>query len=358
MRKLVVVVMTFVFFFSLASNTSEDVYNYDFFGYSNLLQYNSVVPVTEIVSADSESEAEEEPEPEINDRRAVLSFIGDCTLGENVGKHAFADTYRKNGASWFFSGVVKELKKDDLSIANLEGALTERKKTSGSGPFFFRGDPVYTEILTEGSVELVNLSNNHTMNYGKAGYEDTQEALSMAGVDYFGNDDLLIRDVNGINIGFFGLKFTDNNQAITGCIKELKKQGADFIIASFHDGEPGIRYTPTKNQINAAQRSVDAGADLVIMHHPHVLQEITTYKSVPIAYSIGNFCYGGHSAPKDKDTVILRVIITEESPGSDSYNVKLKPLPATISSSAAYNDFRPKLVKGSEAKRILKKMGM
>ncbi|MDR2487759.1 MAG: CapA family protein [Clostridiales Family XIII bacterium] len=338
MHKAFTLLLAFVFFVALTTWTSEVG-----------IQRASVVGTLTLAT----HAAIQDPAQSKEARAATLSFVGDCTLGENVGRSYFEGVWRKKGAEWFLSGVARYFGRDDLTIANLEGALTEETRHIGIGEFHFRGDPDYARILSEGGVDAVDLANNHTMDYGEKGYADTQDALSAVGVAWFGDEGLLVRDVGGIRIGFYGLSFTDDTALIEARTLALREQGAELVVASFHDGEPGIRYTPTERQRRAATRAIDAGADLVIQHHPHVLQEISEYKGKLIAYSLGNFCYGGHSAPADMDSIILQVQIKETKKG---FKITHRAIPVSISSSEGYNDYRPKVAKGSDAARILRKL--
>jgi poly-gamma-glutamate synthesis protein (capsule biosynthesis protein) len=290
---------------------------------------------------------------------AELSFAGDITLGDNYGANRFGSVFEQNGAAYFLSGVSKIFANDDLTISNLEGPLTDsnayRPKDGGAVPgtpdyFWLKGLPSYVNILSNGSVEAVNLANNHSADYGETGLNDTKNALNSANIDYFGYEELLVREVNGIKIGFFGMAFNNNVDEITDKITRLRADGAEVVVATFHDGVHYVQYTPTESQRLAAYRAIDAGADLVVEHHPHVLQGTEEYKGKFIAYSLGNFCYGGHSNPQDKDTMILSVTITKTG---DDISIEETVIPASISSFTDRNDYRPRILEGDEAARVL-----
>jgi poly-gamma-glutamate synthesis protein (capsule biosynthesis protein) len=294
----------------------------------------------------------------VKPQKAKLSFVGDCTLGGQFGGYTFTQTYNKKGAAYFFSGVKKVFKNDDLTIANLECALTNSNSyiPKGYSPaYYYKGKPGYTKILKKGSVEVVNLANNHTMDYGQSGYNDTTAALKKAKISYFDRTKVLVRKVNGIKIGFFGIAFTDSRTIIKARIKTLKKKKVDVIICTMHDGPAVTTYTTTARQKNAAKIAIDSGADAVVGHHPHVLQNMTKYKGKIIAYSLGNFCYGGNMNPADKDTAILQLNITKKG---KKITIKKEVLPASLSSSTNKNDFRPRLLKGKAAQRVLKKLNI
>jgi poly-gamma-glutamate synthesis protein (capsule biosynthesis protein) len=284
-----------------------------------------------------------------------LSFAGDTTLGNNVGKSFFADTYKNKGAGWFFGGVKKLFAEDDLTIVNLEGALTESTThihKSGSPVFYFRGSPHYTKILQEGSVEVCNLANNHSRDYGETGYADTKEALKKAGLRSYGGGAVTVMKVKDVKIGFVGVQFTSSKSEITSLIGTAKKKGAQVIVFTSHDGTEGS-YKPTSRQRAAAKIAIDAGADAVLFHHPHVIQGTETYKGKFIAWSLGNFCFGGNSNPSDKDSMIVQLRIIKTG---GKFSITPKVIPARLSSHDGYNDLRPKIAAGKTKSRIEKKI--
>jgi poly-gamma-glutamate synthesis protein (capsule biosynthesis protein) len=292
----------------------------------------------------------------------VLSFVGDCTLGQHEksqGKLCFAEVYERQGSAYFLAGVQEVLAQDDLTIANLEVVLTEAQepiaKNYRQRQFWMRGKPEYAQILSLGSVEIANLANNHTGDYGVDGYEDTKQALEEVGVDFFGNETVLVQQVRGMKIGFFGLRVGRTDQrTMQNRIAKLRQEGAEVIIANFHGGVE-LAYEPDATQIRVARQALDLGADAVVAHHPHVLQGMTRYNGKLIAYSLGNFCYGGHQNPSDQDTVILQLELFRTE---GKVVIKEKIIPAAISSHAGYNDYRPRILKGEEAERVEVKMAV
>ncbi|MDR1495676.1 MAG: CapA family protein [Clostridiales Family XIII bacterium] len=303
--------------------------------------------------------AEPDAIPKPNNKAAnvdiTISFAGDTTLGNNVGKSFFVDTYREKGAGWFFGDVKKVFSKDDLTVVNLEGALTNSSQhisKPGSRVFYFRGSPKYTDILKKGSVEICNIANNHSMDYGSKGYKDTKNALKKADIRYYGGDSVTVSKVKGVKIGFVGVQFTSSESTIKSLIQKTKKKGAEIIIFTSHDGTEGS-YRPTARQKAAAKAAINAGADAAIFHHPHVIQGTETYKGKFIAWSLGNFCFGGNSNPSDKDTMIVQLKITKSG---KKITITPKVIPARISSHDGYNDLRPKIAKDKTKSRIAKKI--
>lgn len=291
----------------------------------------------------------------------TLSFAGDCTLGTDLkyGKdNSFMQMYENkqpNADAYFLENVKSIFENDDLTIVNLEGPLTNAKNPA-SKQFAFRGLPEYTGILTEGSVEVVNLANNHSKDYGTTGYNDTLANLSAAGIDSYGYDRKCITQVKGINVGFLGYTaWNADNSAknqITKDIESLKEQGAHLVITTFHGGVEGAHY-PNSQQKTLAKHAIDNGADLVIQHHPHVIQGIEIYNGKYIAYSLGNFCFGGNRNPTDKDTYIFQQTFDFDKDTLEKLDSKAQIYPCSVSSVKSRNDFRPTPLTGDDIQRFM-----
>jgi poly-gamma-glutamate synthesis protein (capsule biosynthesis protein) len=286
---------------------------------------------------------------------ALVSFAGDCTLSNMQGASDFNYVYDNQGPAYFLSGVYEVFANDDLTIVNLEGPLTNETQQIDKGEppvFWFRSPPEYVQILTNGSVEACNLANNHTYDYGRAGLEETRATLAEAGIDYYGYDDILIREVNGIKIGFFGFAFDSNTYNIQAIMDKLWSEGAEVIVAYFHDGIEK-EYTPSANQLAAAHTAIDYGASAVIMSHPHVIQGTEEYNGRFVAYSLGNFCYGGHNNPDDKDSMIVQLEFTR---ADGSIDCKPRIIPCSLTSTPGTNDYRPMVLTDEEGQRVLDKI--
>lgn len=286
----------------------------------------------------------------------TLSAVGDCTLGSDYrvagaeGTFHFAMDAWKNDASVPFSGVAGVLAADDLTIANLETPLS-RAKPAVSNTFVFNGKPEYAEILARGSVELVNLANNHTGDFGPAGAKQTIEAVEKAGVGSFGNgrvDKRVVKGIEVVNIGYLGGGKGTRAKVVKDV--EKHKRPDNLVIVSFHWGVEGLN-VPTDDQRTMARAVIDAGANLVLGHHPHVLQGIETYKDRHIVYSLANFVFGGHSNPADKDSMIYQEVFALE--GGAVVSKENRVLPVRISSVTTHNDFRPVLLEGADRERVL-----
>ena len=290
-----------------------------------------------------------------------ISAVGDCTLGVDInglGGGSFDDEFEKSGRDYahFFENVRPIFENDDLTIVNFEGTLSQRGERQDK-EYAFRGNPLYAKILYEGSVEAANLANNHSMDYGEIAFNDTRLHLEDSGITAFGKSEYKIIEIKGIKIGLIGTSLLTYIERVnfSKVMENLKLENPDIIIASFHWGEENMN-TPTSDQIQFAHLAVDLGADLVLGHHPHILQGIEKYNGKYIAYSLGNFCFGGNRSPKDKDTMIfgykfcfkdeVRVFEKEEA------NI----IPCSISSVKERNDFKPSLLSSDEYERVKNKI--
>ena len=295
-----------------------------------------------------------------NPLRLVISTVGDCTLGtdENFDySTSLNSVYESNGKEYFFQNVRSVFEKDDLTIANAEGTFTT--STSREDKLFaFKADPEYAQIFSSSSVEAVTLANNHSHDYGEQSYEDTKTALDSAGVTHFGYDETAVLEIKGVKVGLVGIYELSDHMERTTQLKEniakVKKDGAQLIITVFHWGTEK-EISPDNNQTQLGRMAIDEGADLVVGHHPHVLQGIEKYKGKYIVYSLGNFCFGGNSYPSDMDTMIFQQTFTIDSSGVQP-DGQIHVIPCSISSASGYNTYQPTPAQGSEAERILTKI--
>ncbi|CUM76021.1 Bacterial capsule synthesis protein PGA_cap [Blautia hydrogenotrophica] len=295
-----------------------------------------------------------------NPLRLVISTVGDCTLGtdENFDySTSLNSVYESNGKEYFFQNVRSVFEKDDLTIANAEGTFTT--STSREDKLFaFKADPEYAQIFSSSSVEAVTLANNHSHDYGEQSYEDTKTALDSAGVTHFGYDETAVLEIKGVKVGLVGIYELSDHMERTTQLKEniakVKKDGAQLIITVFHWGTEK-EISPDNNQTQLGRMAIDEGADLVVGHHPHVLQGIEKYKGKYIVYSLGNFCFGGNSYPSDMDTMIFQQTFTIDSSGVQP-DGQIHVIPCSISSASGYNNYQPTPAQGSEAERILTKI--
>lgn len=303
-----------------------------------------------------ESETDTEGEP----AEILLSFTGDCILGTDeffawdTGLPAYYNLY---GPEYFLKNVRSIFEEDDLTIVNMEGTLTE-ETTRVDKQFAFKGDPEYVKILTSSSVEAANVANNHSHDYGEKSFQDTVQTLEENGIKTFGYDDVAVLEVKGIRVGMFGIYELDDHleriPQVKQDIAKLKDQNVDIIVAVFHWSNELVT-VPDENQVTLAHLAIDEGADVVVGHHPHVVQGIDEYKGKMIAYSLGNFCFGGNTRPTEMDTFIFQqkfILDGKRNITGSEYKV----IPCRVSSETTYNNYQPIPLVGEEAKETMDKI--
>ena len=263
--------------------------------------------------------AQEEPASEESASFTIdLSIVGDCLLATHKGQTysgSFSSYAASQPSSYFFEKVLDIFSADDFTLVNLENVLTDRplaeREKDGDVAYWFKAPAANARILSDNSVEAVSLANNHTGDYGAAGKKDTAAAVEAAGLAYGTNDKTIYLEKNGFVIAVIchGLWSEGQASQVVGRIKEAS-ENSDYQIVFYHGGKEGV-HTPEAWKVRASRRLVDAGADLVIGNHPHVLQPMEVYKGVNIVYSLGNFCFGGNRKPENR-TVIYQVSLTVE----------------------------------------------
>ncbi len=299
----------------------------------------------------------------------VLTFAGDCTFADNYNgeENAWGTFTKVVGTDYDFPfALVRELfENDDLTLVNLEFALTTYDPTEeeiaqlklDEKTYRFRGDPAYVQILTGSSVEFVSAANNHSTDFGWPGHKQTQTVLEEAGISYatWGKNCLLTTE-SGLTVGIYAASFHISGRELQNNIQHLRQQGAELVICSFHWGEERT-YAPTEEQQTIAYQAIDAGADIVYGHHPHVLQPMESYNGGLILYSMGNFSFGGNRNPEDKDTAVIQQEILRYADGSVSLGQTVI-VPCSVSSSVTGNNFQPMpYAEGSEEYlRVLSKL--
>lgn len=287
----------------------------------------------------------------------TVSCAGDCTFASDASfsGNTFERVLERNNYdySYFFKNVKSVFEQDDITIVNLEGTLSSNGARADK-TFAFRGDPENVKILTEGSVEAVTLANNHSRDYGEISLEDTKNAVSSAGIEYALNSKIAEMNVDGVKTAIIGLyQLNGSADEILESVME-KAEDADLKIVQIHWGiERDDR--PSDEQVRLAHAAIDLGADLVIGHHPHVLQGIEKYKNKYICYSLGNFCFGGNTNPSDTDTMIFRQTFSFREgmmARTDDYEI----IPCSITSSKDGNNYQPTPLEGDEKTRVENKL--
>ena len=310
-------------------------------------------------------EDEKEKVKEVVKQEITISAAGDCTLGTDTKFStygSFQDEVKKSGNDYshFMKNVAPIFKEDDYTLVNLETTFTNStvKANKGSGTVYhFKGPKEYVNILSSSSIESVTIDNNHIYDYGQQGLDDTINTLKESKIDYCGKGNKIIKEVKGIKIGILGYSnfgISNEMQAnIKNDIATLKNEGCSLVITYFHWGSE-LAYEPNEAQRVMARFAIDNGSDMVLGSHPHVIQTIEKYNGKLIAYSLGNFSFGGNSNPQDYRTFILQGKIKLEDKAIKG--IEFKVIPTIISSVDNRNDYVPTPATGEKASEIINKL--
>jgi len=264
-----------------------------------------------------------------NNPEVSIIFVGDIMLSRGVAQKI----KKHSDYNYSFLKIGDYLKSADFAFGNLETSLFKGREI-GPEEMLFRADPELADVLHDFNFSVVSLANNHTMNFGKKALEDTLINLLKVGVEYTGAGSSGIEAYNPCvitkkGIVFAFLAYTDSDVVpafyfaatttagvarmdINKMAKAVKlaKERADFVIVSMHSGTE-YKDEPNQRQINFAHAAVDAGADLVIGHHPHIVQTAEKYKDKYIFYSLGNFIFDQRWW-KTKEGIALKVIFDKQ----------------------------------------------
>lgn len=286
----------------------------------------------------------------------TLSAVGDCTFGGGI-ENGFdltpfdhMMTRHKNDPTYPFSGVLDIFRNDDLTIVNLEGTLTKSTEPIPQGKFHFRGKPEYARILKESSVEVANVANNHMGDFGVRGQEDTRLALLAAGIGVSGNGNVDRRTVRGIevvNVGFTGFHMTRSK--VKSEIEAVKKPD-NLVIASFHWGMEGT-HEVIDIQRDFGRQAIEAGADVVLGHHPHVVQAMETYQGKHIVHSLGNFVFGANTNPQKLESMIYRETFVQQD--GRMVPSSFEVIPVLLCARLPCLEFRPVPLEGDAKAKFL-----
>jgi len=293
-------------------------------------------------------------------RKLTISFSGDCTLGGYKGQgsgNLLRDYYQLYGNDYFFKNVKEIFEQDDITYVNLEGALTPYAQVVQK-KYPIKGEPEYVNALLSGSIEVVNLANNHTYDCGQAGYDSCKQLLADNNIAYCGELETCTLERNGIKTGFIGLNCWEMNsslaQKLQDLINHLRNNGCSIVCVMFHGGiERAYESNATTEAF--AHCAIDSGADIVVGAHPHVVQGIEIYQGKIICYSLGNFSFGANKNPSDKDTFIFQQTFFVDGAGNVFYGEN-KVIPCKVSSTDRKNDYCPTPQTGAEYDRIMQKL--
>ncbi len=297
-------------------------------------------------------------------REIRLLFGGDVMLDWGI-----ADMIEKKGYEYPFAGIKDFLQAFDFRFCNLECPISAEGEPHPVKKYIFLAKPDFIESLVYAGFDGVSLANNHTSDFGKTAFINTMTSLSQKGIRFtgaginVGSAHLPISmDTRGIKYAIFGYSFiaenetfpTDSTPGIAGSSLDLIKEDIrqfralnDFIIITIHWGFEYSSY-PLDEQIETAHAIIDAGADAVIGHHPHIFQGIEIYNNRPIFYSMGNFIFG--SINEDiGDNILAELRLAKKKIVSFS----VYPMRGNKNSR---KPFQPSLLEGEDAGGVLRRL--
>ncbi|MEI2398518.1 CapA family protein [Paenibacillus phytohabitans] len=281
-----------------------------------------------------------------------LNFAGDVIFAGKV-----AELLQKKGYDYSYSALDGMFKKDDLTVVNLETPITTGGVGAANKQFVFKGAPEALDALKSAGVDTVNLANNHTLDQGEEGLLDTLKHLSKRGIPYVGAGknskeaySAQYFERQGIKIALLGFtrvmpviewkaeagkpglaSVYDSAEALKAIA--AAKQQADLVVVVVHWGKERMEQYD-KTQQTLGHSFIDAGADLVMGGHPHVLQGIEPYKGKWIAYSTGNFIFTRSSLPATWETAVFQAECSKEGQCS----LKLSPMDAELGQPVPMNE--------------------
>ncbi|MFH2097481.1 MAG: CapA family protein [bacterium] len=266
------------------------------------------------------------PEPS---KEITFLAVGDVMLSRTV-----ADKMQRHGFDYPYEKVADLLQSADFVFGNLEMPIIEGRRIEAY-EMVFRADPGAEQGLAKANFEIVSLANNHTMNFSNQGIENTFQLLDNAGINYCGAgmtkeqalQPALFRK-DGLTLAFLCFTDTDVSPDSYGAKEQVSgvafmnlddldsalenaREQADIIIVSTHSGN---EYTEVINssQSSFARHAIDMGADLVIGHHPHVVQKVEEYKDKQIIYSLGNFIFDQEWSQETKQGMTALITMNEQ----------------------------------------------
>jgi len=292
-----------------------------------------------------------------------LVAVGDISYSRGVERIV----KKQNDINYPFLKIHDYLKSADLVFGNLETPITQGSEIPDF-EMIFRSNPGTEQALKQAGFSILSLANNHTPNFGEKGLKDTFNFIENAGIKYVGagqNGQEAYQPVyiekKGIKFAFLAYNDADvvpayyeasANRAGTAFMRIDKmteavneaKQKADFVIISMH---AGIEYAgkPNNSQANFAHAAIDAGADLVIGHHPHVLQTLEKYKGKYIFYSLGNFVFDQPQSKETKEDLAIKIYFAKNGIN------KISLLPIIMENLA-----QPRMASKNEADKILQRL--
>ncbi len=301
----------------------------------------------------------------------TLTFTGDCTLGSEESKKEQEDSFiavsKREGFDYFFKNFREMFSADDCTVINFEGVFADTAAGEATNKTYrFRAPMEYVKILSGASVEAAGLANNHIGDYSTQGLRHTIEAMEGAGIGWFREKNFHFVEKDGIRIALVAIDYrayVSQCEIIRNEIVRVKENGeANAVVLMYHDGnEYDAHHTPTQDKV--ADYYIRNGVDLVIMHHPHVVQGITVKNNRSVFYSLGNFVFGGNKAIRSADykgkitvTSLYSLVVQAKMYFNDDGTYKGQQMilyPAYTSSIPPANNYQPFRVNAKDAEPVM-----
>lgn len=241
--------------------------------------------------------------------QTTILFTGDIMLGRSV----MGEAIDRNDYLYPFRNVQSFLSDADITFGNLENAVIKNCPRQYKGSFSFCTTSEIAKGLQESGVDVVTLANNHSYNFGVDGFEETKKNLGDIGIKSVGYNNLEIIEKNNIKFGFLGFDFVTSQINLNSNIDLVKTSDpqVDVLIVSPHWGEE-YKDTANKFQQETAIKMIEAGADIIIGHHPHWVQNYEEINGKPVYYSLGNFIFDQAWSEETKKGLLVKITFEEK----------------------------------------------
>lgn len=246
------------------------------------------------------------------EQKATALIFGDLMLDRYV-----RTTIQKKGLEYIFANVKRIFSGSDLVLANLEGSFTDFAPNPDANSLKFTFDPKLIPDLKKLGFNIFNLANNHSLDFGSAGFAQSKEYLKKNNLEYFGDpknisEELIIKNIRGLKIGWVGYNgLIGKIDPILEDVKKIKQE-ADIVAVYTHWGAE-YNENFTKTQQEQAHQIIDAGADVIFGSHPHVVEPMEEYKGKIIFYSLGNFVFDQLFSEKTQQELAVGAVFEKGS---------------------------------------------
>jgi poly-gamma-glutamate capsule biosynthesis protein CapA/YwtB (metallophosphatase superfamily) len=266
------------------------------------------------------------------EKNVIISLVGDICFDGNVKKRI-----KEKGGDALFEGYREWIDKSDIVIANLETAVSEKGSAIPGKSYTFRSSPNILKVLKKNKVRIVSIANNHVLDYGVTAFKDTMKNLRKNSIGFSGGavnksdtNKFAVTYINGVKVGFLAFSkvvpcttwhIKENNPGVMGIYPFQEKEAlklisivdkkCDILIVSVHFGKERS-LSPGKDEKLLARKIIDSGADIIMGHHTHTVQEYEYYRGKPIFYSLGNFIFSNSNIKVCNKTVMAVLKINKK----------------------------------------------